>query len=55
MCAEEEMLTWDKLEPLLAQIKEAAIDGKTEKIYKLLSQLVSGYSLTTNGFDDIRV
>jgi FlaA1/EpsC-like NDP-sugar epimerase len=40
MHAEEKMINWDKLEPVLDQIKEAAIDSETDKMLKLLKQLV---------------
>mgnify|MGYP000032286572 FL=1 len=54
MRAEEEMINWDKLEPVLSQIKEAAINAETEKIYKLLTQLVPQFNLTTNSTDDTK-
>ena len=44
MRAEEEMINWDKLEPILYQIKEAAIDAETEKMHKLLKQLVPQFN-----------
>ena len=40
MCAEEEMINWDDLEPILDEIKDAAINTKINKIYKLLNQLI---------------
>jgi len=46
--AKEEMISWDKLEPVLTEIREAAFNSDTDKLYKLLSQLVPGYTLTTN-------
>ena len=48
------MINWDKLEPVLSQIKEAAINAETEKIYKLLTQLVPQFNLTTNSTDDTK-
>jgi len=48
MRAEEEMLSWDKLEPVLAEIKEAATKSEMKKSYKLLKQLVPQFNLTTN-------
>jgi FlaA1/EpsC-like NDP-sugar epimerase len=54
MRAEEKMINWDKLEPLLTQIKEAAINAETEKIYKLLTQLVPQFNLTTNSTNDLK-
>ena len=53
MRAKEEMISWDKLEPILAQIKEAAMNADTKKIYKLLSQLVPHFNITTNGLEDL--
>ena len=38
--AEEKMISWNKLEPILIEIKEASINEETEKIYKLLRKLV---------------
>jgi len=40
MRAEEGMIKWDKLEPILNEIKNAAKNSETKNIYKLLSQLV---------------
>jgi len=51
MRAEEQMISWDKLEPVLAQIKEAAINAETKKSYKLLNQLVPQFNPASNGFD----
>ena len=53
MRAEEEMISWDKLEPMLAQIKEAAIKADTENTYKLLSQIVPQFNPQSNSFDVI--
>jgi len=40
MCAEEEMISWDELEPILDKIKDAALNTEISKIYKLLNQLI---------------
>jgi FlaA1/EpsC-like NDP-sugar epimerase len=40
MRAEEGMINWDKLKPILDQIKEAAIDSETDKMFELIKQLV---------------
>jgi len=40
MRAEEGMIKWDKLEPILNEIKNAAKNSETKNIYKLLSQVV---------------
>ena len=42
MCAEEEMINWDILEPLLIEIKEASINNN-EKTHELLHKLVPGF------------
>ena len=51
MCTKEKMISWDKLEPMLAQIKEAARNADTENIYKLLSQIVPEFNPNSNDFD----
>ena len=51
MQAKEGMINWDKLEPMLAQIKEAAINADTENIHKLLGQIVPQFDPKSNGFD----
>jgi FlaA1/EpsC-like NDP-sugar epimerase len=51
MRAEEEMISWEKLEPVLAQIKEATINSEKGKTNKLLSQLVPQFNPASNGFD----
>jgi len=48
MRAEEKMISWDKLEPVIAEIREAAFNSDTEKLYKLLSQIVSGFRIMNN-------
>jgi FlaA1/EpsC-like NDP-sugar epimerase len=40
MRAEEGMINWDQLEPILDQIKEAAIDSEMDKMLELIKQLV---------------
>ena len=44
MQAKESMIDWEKLEPMLIQIKKAAIDSDTENIYKLLIQIVPQFN-----------
>ena len=51
MRSEEEMISWDKLEPVLAQIKEAAMKAETKKSYELFNQLVPQFNPASNGFD----
>ena len=51
MRAKEEMISWDKLEPMLAEIKEAATYSETEKIYKMLKQLIPEFNPQFNSFD----
>jgi len=48
MRAEEEMISWDKLKPVIAEIKKAALCTDTEKTYKLLNELLPEFNLTTN-------
>ena len=42
--AQEEMLTWDKLEPILNEIFEYATSNKIEKLYRSLKKLVPGFN-----------
>lgn len=55
MRAEEGMIEWDQLEPMLTEIEEAAINiervSDNEKIYKLLKKLVPQFNPQSNGFD----
>ena len=51
MRAEEEMISWEKLEPLLDQTKEAALNLEMEKTYNLISQLVPQFNPKPNGND----
>jgi FlaA1/EpsC-like NDP-sugar epimerase len=44
MKTEEEMISWDKLEPLLAEIKDASISEETEKIYSLMKKVVPEFN-----------
>ena len=43
MSAEEKMIDWDKLEPMINEIKVAAEISDTEKIYTLLVKLIPEY------------
>jgi FlaA1/EpsC-like NDP-sugar epimerase len=51
MRAEEKMISWDKLEPMLAEIKAASIGSEIEKIYKLLEKLVPEFNPSYKPFD----
>ena len=55
MRAEEEMIDWDQLEPMLTKIEEAATTieecSDNEEIYKLLKKLVPQFNQQSNGFD----
>jgi FlaA1/EpsC-like NDP-sugar epimerase len=42
--AEEKMISWDKLEPILTEIKEASIGTEIDKTYKLLKKLVPEFN-----------
>jgi len=48
MRAEEGMINWDKLELMLDQIKEAAIDSEMDKMYEILKQLVPQFDSESN-------
>ena len=56
MRAEEGMLHWDKLEPMLAKIKEAATNTEegniNEKILHSLKEIVPQFNPKVNGSDD---
>ena len=57
MRAEEEMIGWDQLEPMINEIEETAINierhhGDNEKIINLLKQLVPQFNPQSNGFDE---
>ncbi|MDB4848160.1 polysaccharide biosynthesis protein [Candidatus Pseudothioglobus singularis] len=52
MRAEEDMLSWEKLEPLLVKLEEVTLNLETDKIYNLLSQLVPQFNPQSNT-DDI--
>ena len=53
MRAEEGMISWDKLEPVLTKIKNAAFNSDTEKLYELLQQLVPEYKPIHNDIDNL--
>ena len=54
MRSEEEMISWDKLQPLIAEIKDAALNTDTQKTYKLLTELLPGSSLIINNVKQIK-
>jgi FlaA1/EpsC-like NDP-sugar epimerase len=45
MCSEEEMLPWDKLEPILVEIHQKGTYMKTEELYKLLKKIVPEFEV----------
>jgi FlaA1/EpsC-like NDP-sugar epimerase len=51
MKAKENMISWDKLEPMIAQINEAAINADTKNIYRLLSQIVPQFNPKSKDFE----
>ena len=51
MRAEEDMISWDKLEPTLDQIREAAMLLEMEKIDNLLKKLVPQFNPKPSGID----
>ncbi len=56
MRAEEQMITWNKLEPMLVEIKEAAKNSDNEKIYNLLKTLIPEFnpSVENYGNNDLK-
>ena len=48
MCSKEEKISWDKLKPIINEIKEAASNSETEKVYKLLKLLVPEFKPSHN-------
>jgi len=56
MRAEEEMIDWDQLEPMLTKIEEVAINienfSDNEKIINSLKQLVPQFNPQSNGFNE---
>ena len=51
MRAEEDMISWDKLEPTLDQLSDASMHLDMEKIYKLLNKLVPQFNPKSSGID----
>ena len=52
MRAEEDMISWDKLEPTLDQLSDDSMHLDMEKIYKLLNKLVPQFNPKSNVTDD---
>ena len=52
MRAEESMIEWDKLKPVLAEIEDEAKNGNTKKIYKLLNKIVPQFNSENNNSID---
>ncbi len=44
MSANEQMIDWDNLKPMLNELEEASINDKHEKIRKLLKQIVPQFN-----------
>ena len=53
MRAEEEMISWDKLEPVLTKIAEATSNSDEVKLIKLIHQLVPQYKPKYKDIDEI--
>jgi len=53
MRTEEEMISWDKLEPLLAEIQDASITEETEKIYSLMKKLVPEFNSSNKNIEKL--
>ena len=54
--AEEGMIDWDQLEPMLTEIKEASKNvgeyDDNEKLYQLIKKLVPHFNPQANGSDN---
>jgi len=57
--AEEKMIDWDKLEPMLTEIESAALNINTsddnKKLYQLIKKLVPQFNPQANGSDNLDV
>ncbi len=53
MRAQEKMIDWDNLKPMLNELEEASIDAEHEKIRKLLKQIVPQFKPQSNIVDPI--
>ena len=51
MRANEAMMDWDNLKPMLNELEEASINNKQEKIRELLIQIVPEYSPNSHNVD----
>jgi FlaA1/EpsC-like NDP-sugar epimerase len=54
MRSKEKMISWDKLEPVLTKIEEAASNSDMEKLYKLIHQLVPEYNPIYQEINNLR-
>jgi FlaA1/EpsC-like NDP-sugar epimerase len=54
MRAQEEMIDWERLVPLISEINQAAKSNNTEKIYKLLKKIVPQFNSEFNGKDSLK-
>ena len=50
MMAEEEMISWIKLKPMMSEIEGAARQGDTKQIYRLLQKLIPEFTSTYKKF-----
>jgi FlaA1/EpsC-like NDP-sugar epimerase len=48
MRANEEMIDWDNLKPMLSSLEEASVNNEQEKILKLLKQIVPQFEVKSN-------
>jgi hypothetical protein len=51
MRANEEMINWDNLKPILIELKDASINGEQGKIRKLLIQIVPLFKPSSHAVD----
>ena len=50
-CANEKMIDWDNLKPMLNELEEVAINAEHEKIRKLLKRIVPQFKPQSNIVD----
>ena len=52
--ANEEMIEWSVLKPILADLKNAAKNSESDEIYKLLMKIVPGFNPDIKGEKEIK-
>ena len=51
MSAQEEMIDWENLKPILNELNEASINSESGKIRELLIQIVPGFTPNSHTID----